>query len=70
MAIHLHIGPLKHPLWVGAGTEMRTYILRKDPPPLCEHCQCILTVRHILVECNHFGRERKDIFVINDSTQH
>ena len=38
------------------------YILRKDPPPLCEHCQCILTVRHILVECNHFARERKDIF--------
>ena len=31
-------------------------------PPLCEHCQCILTVRHILVECNHFARERKDIF--------
>ena len=23
---------------------------------------CILTVRHILVECNHFARERKDIF--------
>ena len=38
-----------------------SYILRKDPPPLCEHCQCILTVRHILVECNHFPRERKDI---------
>ena len=33
-----------------------------DPPPLCEHCQCILTVRHILVECNHFAQERKDIF--------
>ena len=30
-----------------------SYILRKDPPPLCEHCQCILTVHHILVECNH-----------------
>ena len=27
-----------------------------------EHCQCILTVRHILVECNHFAQERKDIF--------
>ena len=39
-----------------------SYILRKDPPPLCEHCQCILTVRHILVECNRFARERKDIF--------
>ena len=39
-----------------------SYILRKDPPPLCEHCQCVLTVRHILVECNHFAQERKDIF--------
>ena len=39
-----------------------SYILKKDPPPLCEHCQCILTVRHILVECNHFAQERKYIF--------
>ena len=38
------------------------YILKKDPPALCEHCQCIRTVRYILVECNHFARERKDIF--------
>ena len=27
-----------------------SYILRKDPPPQCEHCQCILTVRHILLK--------------------
>ena len=26
------------------------------------HCQCILTVRHILMECNHFGQAREDIF--------
>ena len=39
-----------------------SYILKKDPPPLCEHCQCILTVCHILVECNHFAQEMKDIF--------
>ena len=39
-----------------------SYILRKDPPPQCEHCQCILTVRHILVECNNFARERKYIY--------
>ena len=32
-----------------------SYILRKDPPPLCEHHQCVLTVYHILVYCNHFG---------------
>ena len=23
-----------------------SYSLRKDPPPQCEHCRCILTVRH------------------------
>ena len=39
-----------------------SYILRKDPPPQCEHCQCILTVQHILVECNRFAEKRKDIF--------
>ena len=42
-----------------------SYIL-KDPPPLCEHCQCILRVRHILVECDHFARERKDIYCRRD----
>ena len=39
-----------------------SYILKKDPPPVCERCQCNLTVRHILVECNHFAQDRKDIF--------
>ena len=39
-----------------------SYIIKKDPPPLCEHCQCIQTVCHILVECNHFAQERKYIF--------
>ena len=39
-----------------------SYILKKDPPPQCEHCQGILTVSHILVECNHLARTRNDIF--------
>ena len=39
-----------------------SFILKKDPPPQCEHCQCILTVCHILVECNHLAQTRKDIF--------
>ena len=33
-----------------------------DSSPQCEHCQCILTVRHILVECNNVAQERKDMF--------
>ena len=47
---------------IGHTHMTHSYILRKDPPPLYEHCQCILTVRHILVECNNFARERKYIF--------
>ena len=39
-----------------------SYILKKDPPPQCEHCLCILTVHLILMECNNFDQERKDIF--------
>ena len=40
----------------------RVFILNKDPPPQCEHCQCTLTVRHILMECDHRKPTRKDIF--------
>ena len=32
-----------------------SYILKENPPPQYEHCRGILTVRHILVECNQFA---------------
>ena len=44
---------------IGHSHLTHSYILSKDPPPECEHCQCILTVRHILVECNHFANKRR-----------
>ena len=47
---------------IGHAHLTHTYILSKDPPPRCEHCQCILTVQHILLECNHFAEKRKDVF--------
>ena len=47
---------------IGHTYMTHSYILKKDPPTLCEHCQCLPTVRHILVEWNHFARERIDIF--------
>ena len=47
---------------IGHTNMTHSYILKKDPPPQCEHCQCILTVRHILVECNHLAQTRSDIF--------
>ena len=39
-----------------------SYILKKDPPPQCEYGQCILTVCHILVECNCLTQTRNYIF--------
>ena len=47
---------------IGHTYMTHSYILKKDPPPQCEHCQCILTVRHVLVECNHLAQTRNDIF--------
>ena len=47
---------------IGHTYMTHSYILKKDPPPQCEHCQCILTVRHILVECNHLAQTRNDIY--------
>ena len=49
--------------WMKLPCQHRSlYILKKDLPPHCEHCQCILTVHHILVECNHFAQAREDTF--------
>ena len=41
---------------------IHSYILKKNSSPQCEHCQCILTVRHILVECKHLAQTRNYIF--------
>ena len=47
---------------IGHTHLIHSYILKNDPPPQCKICQGILSVRHILVECNHFTEKRKDIF--------
>jgi hypothetical protein len=47
---------------IGHSYLTHSFILKKDPPPQCDHCQCTLTVRHILVECNHLKPTRKYIF--------
>ena len=39
-----------------------SYILKRRPPSRCEYCQCILTVRHILVESNLLAQTRKNVF--------
>ena len=43
-----------------------SYILNKDPPPQCEHCQCILTVRHILVSAIILLRKKGKIYLVKE----
>ena len=36
-------------------------VFEERAPPQYEHCQCILSVHNILVECNHLAETRKYI---------
>ena len=33
-----------------------------DPPPICDECNILITVKHILVECPKFSQQRNIIF--------
>ena len=39
-----------------------SFILTGDHQPPYEYCQCILTVRHILLKCLHLQPVRDDVF--------
>ena len=39
-----------------------SFILAGDHPPPCEHCQCILTVHHILERYPYLQPIRDDVF--------
>ena len=42
--------------------HMDPFIHFEDPPLQCEHRQCILTVRHILVDGSYFAQTRNEAF--------
>ena len=36
--------------------------LLREPQPLCYACDCYLTVKHVLIECTKYDRERTRFF--------
>jgi len=38
------------------------HLLSGDTPPLCDECNCVLTIKHILLECSAFNDIRKKYF--------
>lgn len=46
-------------LRIGHTRLTHTFLLKKESPPNCECCGTVLTVRHIILECRKYERERR-----------
>ena len=53
---------LIHRLRVGHTYLTHSFVLKKEQPPQCTHCQVPLTVQHILIDCTHFDSQRVQYF--------
>ena len=46
-------------LRIGHTRLTRSYLLNRQDQPECSHCDCALTVAHVLLECNHYNVVRQ-----------
>lgn len=53
---------LIHRLRLGHTYLTHSFILKREQPPQCTHCQVALTVQHILIDCTHFTSQRAKHF--------
>ena len=62
-------------LRIGHTRLTHTYIVKNEQPPRCDLCDEQLTVKHILIECNHLtptrnrfyrARNMRDLFTSTD----
>lgn len=47
-------------LRIGHTRLTHTFLLKKEAPPTCECCGSVLDVRHLILECRKFDRQRQD----------
>ncbi|GBM46239.1 RNA-directed DNA polymerase from mobile element jockey [Araneus ventricosus] len=52
-------------LRIGHTRLTHKFLLLSEPPPTCARCQCILSVKHILVHCPNFDIHRRNRFGSN-----
>ncbi|XP_055585490.1 uncharacterized protein LOC129738330 [Uranotaenia lowii] len=45
-------------LRIGHTKLTHSYLLDKEDPPICPSCDCLVTVRHILIDCVIYARQR------------
>ena len=53
---------LIHRLRIGHTHLTHSFVLKREQPPQCTHCQVPLTVQHILIDCTHFNSQRVQYF--------
>jgi len=52
-------------LRTGHSLLTHSYLLNKDPPPICNICKTQITILHILVHCPKFHKERSALSISN-----
>ena len=40
------------------------YLLKGEPPPECIPCNCLLTIKHLLIECVDFNDVRQRFYQV------
>ena len=56
-------------LRIGHTYVTHNFILKQEHPPVCAHCNALLTVEHILVDCHFYHRSRRKYFLHNKNTE-
>ena len=46
-------------LRIGHTALTHSYLLKGEPPQICQACDPHITVKHILIECKNYQNERK-----------
>jgi len=52
-------------LRIGHTHLTHSYLLNRQDQPECSHCDCVLTVAHVLLECNHYNVVRQRYFNVS-----
>jgi len=52
-------------LHIGHTRLTHSYLLNRQDQPECSHCDCALTVTHVLLECNHYNVLRQRYFNVS-----
>ena len=52
--------------YIGHSHLTHAYLFAADNPPYCISCNCVLTVKHILLECVEFDHIRPNFFDVPD----